>query len=194
MKKALLIVLTLGLIVAVAAPAMAVDWSARGFMNIKAAYYKNVDLRIPVFLGGPPGTNMFGFGAGSDDPAWNRQSAWVQMRVLLYITARANENLYGTVGFEIDSQRWGTGEGTFGADAGVWNADAIAVEVKNAFIDFKAPFVPMWMRAGVQTFAVRPWVFLLQDAAGVSARITFDIDPVTAVSYTHLTLPTILLV
>jgi len=184
MKRALLIMLTLGLAVAVASPAMAVDWSARGFMNIKAAYYKNVDLRSPINLGGPPGTNSLGLGAGSLDPAWNRQSAWVQMRTVLYITARANENLYGTVGFEIDSYRWGTGEGTTfsggaGRDVGQWNADAVAVEVKNAFIDFKAPFVPVWLRAGIQTILVRPWVFLYMDGAGISARIVFDIDPVT---------------
>ena len=173
MRKTLLIGLVLGLAVALAAPAMAVDWLAQGAMNIKAAYYKNMDLRWATWLGGPPTL-------GDQDPAWNRQSAWVQMRTVLMVTARADENLYGTVGFEIDSARWGTGEGSvFAVDAGVWNADAIAVEVKNAFIDFKTPFVPVWLRTGIQTFSVRPWVFLLVDAAGVSSRIVFDIDPVT---------------
>ena len=87
MKKILLIGFVLGLVVAMTAPAMAVDWTVQGAMNIKAAYYKNLDLRNSLGQLGPPVV-------GDLDPAWNRQSAWVQMRTVLMVTARANENLY----------------------------------------------------------------------------------------------------
>lgn len=193
MKKALLIVLTLGLVVALATPALAVSWIARGAIAIQGRYYKNVDMRDPIWLtpviGGVPGRGVYGI--GDDDPAWNRQSAWVAMRTVLIVTALASRNLYGTLLFEIDSQRWGTGEGSnafapwppAGVDAGAWNADAIAVEVKGMFIDFKVPAIPVdtRIRAGVQPFIKRSSVFMLLDAAGVDAKVTFDISPIKVV-------------
>ena len=202
MKKALLIALTLGLVVALATPALAVSWVAKGAIAIKGAYYKNIDLRAPISIqntaiGGlwgqgipgnwpnavVPGLLGLSGGAGSLDPAWNRQSAWVQMRTVLVVTALASRNLYGTLIFEIDSQRWGTGEGSaIGApDTGAWNADAVAVEVKGAFINFKVPQIPVTLRVGVQPFLKRSHIFMLLDAAGVDANIAFDISPLKIV-------------
>jgi len=191
MKKALLIVLTLGLVVALATPALAVSWVAKGAIAIKGAYYKNIDMRDPIMLtpaplgiGGTPGRGVI-YGIGNADPAWNRQSAWVQMRTVLVVTALASRNLYGTLLFEIDSMRWGTGEGSnipwagiTGVDAGVWNADAIAVEVKGAFINFKVPQIPVTLRVGVQPFLKRSHIFMLLDAAGIDANVAFDVGPV----------------
>jgi hypothetical protein len=156
-----------------ASPALAIDWSATGAINILSAFYKNMDERLPIYLGGPYGMNDFGFGVGPADHGWNRQNWWVQNRMQIYITARASQDLYGTVGFEIDSTRWG--EADPGAAAahtiGKWNADAIAIEVKHMYIDFKVPEMPVWLRAGIQPYYLRPWVMLSDDAAGISARI-----------------------
>jgi hypothetical protein len=181
MKKASLLLLALLLGLAAASPAMAIDWSAQGAINIMAAYYKNVDLRVPTYLGGPPGMNDFGNGVGAADRAWNRDNFWLQERMELFITARASQDLYGVIGFEIDSYRFGdsdsmyiptTGTSGFGKYlAGRWNADAIAIAVKHMYIDFKVPELPIWIRAGIQPYYVRPWVMLSDDGAGISARI-----------------------
>jgi hypothetical protein len=177
MKKALLLMIALMLGLSAASPAMAVDWSVKGAINLLAAYYKNVDMRLPIYLGGPPGMNDFGFGVGAADPAWNRDSFWVQERAQIYITARASENLYGTLGLEIDSARFGDADpnpalpGVGINIIGRWNADAVAIKVKNLYIDFKVPEVPVWLRAGIQPYAIRPWIMLCDDGAGISARI-----------------------
>jgi len=42
-KKGLLLLMIVGLTIAVAAPAMAIDWSAKGYIRIGTAYYKNID-------------------------------------------------------------------------------------------------------------------------------------------------------
>jgi len=193
MKKTLLIAVMVGVAVAAAAPAPAVNLTAWGAMNIKAAYYKNVDLRLPIYLGGPPGTNNWGFGVGAADPAWNEDNAWVQMRTILFFGIRVSQDLYGVVGFQVDSARWGdtgatsdlstlvpgaVGGAAGSGRAGAWGTDQIAVQVKNAYIDFKVPQVPARIRAGIQPLMLRPQVFIYKDAAGVSARIELAMDPV----------------
>jgi len=173
MKKTLLIAVMVGVAVAAAAPAPAVNLTAWGAMNIKAAYYKNVDLTLPISLtGAPSGTPLT-----PADPAWNEDNAWVQMRTILFFGIRASQDLYGVLGFQVDSARWGdnfTGSG----NAGRWGTDQIAVQVKNAYIDFKVPQVPARIRAGIQPLMLRPQVFIYKDAAGVSARIELAMDPV----------------
>jgi len=188
MKKALLIGLAVGLAVALAAPAFAIDWSARGEIAIMGAYYKNIDKSYPVAImplpyAGEPTTSVYGGVLDYMMPGSDEENAWVQLRTVLVITARASENLAGIWAFEIDSGRWGedgsmtTSIGT-GA-AGQWNADAIAVEVKSCLIEFKVPQTPVVLRAGIQNFQVRPHMFLLLDGAGVTARAKFNFDPVT---------------
>jgi len=189
MKKALLLLLVVLLGVAAASPAMAIDWSVRGGFNVVTAYYKNIDMRLPIYLGGPYGMNDFGLGVGPADPAWNRQNWWMQMRAQIYITARASKDLYGVLGFEIDSTRFGDADPTlalvtssagFGANIiGRWNADAVGIEVKHMYIDFKVPEMPVWFRVGIQPYYARPWVMLCDDGAGISARIALkagDVD------------------
>ena len=173
MKRALLFILTLMLAVVVASPALAIDWSATGAINVLSAVYKNMDLRFPIYLGGPPGMNDFGFGVGSADPAWNQENWWIQNRMQLYVTARASQDLYGTIGFEVDSHRWGEAEQPANAahTIGKWNADAVAITVKQMYIDFKVPYAPAWVRVGIQPYYVRPWVTLCLDAAGISSRV-----------------------
>ena len=161
-----------------ASPALAIDWSATGAINVLSAFYKNMDERLPIYLGGPPGMNDFGFGVGPADPQWNQECWWIQNRMQLYITARASQDLYGTIGFEIDSHRWGEAETSFSPATfnpahtiGKWNADAVAITVKQMFIDFKIPYAPAWLRVGIQPYYLRPWVMLSDDAAGISARV-----------------------
>ena len=201
MKKALLVALTLGLICAWAAPAMAVDWTAIGGFTVKNALYKNIDYRMPYGLGGVPGSDrLIGLtpatnsakilrsSLGAADPAWNETNWWMQMRGDIFIIARASADLYGVFGIEVNSYRFGdvdnpsipyigTG-GVAATTAGRWNADAVGIAVKSMFIDFKVPSLPVWFRAGIQPYMLRPTVFLYVDAAGITSRIKIDADPV----------------
>lgn len=177
MKKWWLVFAALMFALAAAPPALAIDWTAKGAINIVNAYYKNMDLRMPIYLGGPPGMNDWGLGVGAADPAWNEDSWWVQMRMQLYITAKASDDLSGTLGLEIDANRFGEPDPAVmratGPGAGRWNADATAIKVKQMYIDFKVPAVaiPILFRVGIQPYAVRPWVMLCDDGAGISARV-----------------------
>lgn len=157
MKRGLLVLMVVGLIIALVAPAMAIDWSTGGYIRIGGTYYKNIDHEDGIPL--------------STDAAWNEDNAWIQTRARLKITARASEDLYGVVYFEMDSVRWGETAGGIG----VWNADQIAVEVKNLYIDFRVPpKLPIWIRAGIQGILIRPDVFMVQDGPGITARIKID--------------------
>jgi len=197
MKKALLIALVLGLVVAIAAPALAVNLMIKGQFAIKGEYYNNIqkDTAVGVdeylFYGGrggyiypgPPATPLpyVNYGAGPPLPTdadWNEENAWIQMRTIMALVAVVSKDLYGALVFEIDSNRWGD-NGTGSGNAGKWGTDQVAVEVKNAYINFKVPQVPVTVKAGIQGYGVRSHLCLLKDAAGLSAVIEFKTDPVT---------------
>ena len=161
MKKGLLVLMIVGLAITLVAPAMAVDWSAGGYMRIGTAYYKNINHEDGI----PLPTNA----------AWNEENAWVQMRTRVKITARASEDLYGVLYFEMDSSRWGEAGIIARNSIGTYGADQVAVEVKNVYIDFRVPpKLPIWIRAGIQNIKIRPHVFFERDAAGITARIKID--------------------
>jgi hypothetical protein len=175
MKKALLIAVALGLICAWSVPAMAIDWIGFGGFSVKSQLYKNIDYRIPTYWGGIPGSGnalvggLFGF----NDPAWNQENWWLQMRGNIYIVARASADLQGVFGIEVNSTRFGEAEvvANPSGTAGKWNADAIAVQVKSMYIDFKVPAVPVRFKVGIQPFRLREPVFLYADAAGIAANV-----------------------
>jgi len=156
MKKVWLwgLAIVLGLVLAL--PAMATDWSATGWIGSTGAIYEN----IPGWAGGYHIQNSM------DEDV---EHFWSRAR--LKLTARANEDLYGVLYFEMDSTNWGE-TGTGRNHMGTWGADQTAVEVKNVFVDFKIPgiSVPVWARVGIQPYALRPHFLLYRDAAGVTVR------------------------
>jgi hypothetical protein len=122
----------------------------------------------------------------------------MEMRGDIYIVARASADLQGVFGIEVNANRFGaqdaqfssyTGSAGWGSGlAGRWNADAIAIQVKSMYIDFKVPALPVRVKVGIQPFQLRNPVFLYADAAGVSANIkipagdmVFNINPFWAV-------------
>lgn len=180
MKKALLIGLAVCLGVALAAPAMAIDWSATGYIAIGFMYDKNIPsgngdalvVAMPVIGAAPSWGSPTRGGAMHDD--WNDENAYVHTRGHLKLTARASEDLFGVFHFEMDSNLWG--DDTAGRNSiGAWGTDQVAVEVKNVYIDFRVPpKLPVWIRAGMQTFLIRPGWFFVRDGAGLSGRIMID--------------------
>jgi hypothetical protein len=99
-------------------------------------------------------------------------------RFRLKFSAKANDYATGVIYFEGDSTRWGevAGAGAQRNQAGQWNADRAAVELKQFYIDFKIPglsdFAPTTLRAGVQGFALRSHALLFADGAGVELNST----------------------
>jgi hypothetical protein len=192
MKKALLIALALGLICVWAAPALAVDWSAFGGFSVKSQLYKNIDYRLPTYWGGIPGSgNALTAGStfGVNDPQWNKTPWWLQMRGNIFIRAQASADLQGIFGIEVNSTRFGEAEvvANPSGTAGKWNADAIAIQVKTMYIDFKVPEIPVRFKVGIQPFQLRNPVFLYADAAGISSNVklaagdyTFNVNPFLA--------------
>jgi hypothetical protein len=172
MKKALLIALALGMVAAWAVPAMAVDLTASGAINIGANFGRNVETYVPylypsVFAAPPFGNSQY----------LNHTFDYIDMRALLSFKVAASADLYGVFTFEFNSDRFGeTGTNGLGLSGmGKWGADATTIQVKNLYIDFRVPpELPVWMRVGIQTFMIRPTLFLYADAAGASARVKIE--------------------
>ena len=104
MKKALLIGMAVCLGVALAAPAMAIDWSATGWIGVGFLYHKNLpcghpnpafDIGSRVVSAMPGGIgNVTTVGSptagGSTHDDWNEEVAYWQLQGMLRLTARAS--------------------------------------------------------------------------------------------------------
>jgi hypothetical protein len=127
---------------------------------------------------GPPVAYM----RPGNNQAFDKNMAYMENRGRLRFDAIMGKEMSGTFYFEVDSNRWGERAGT-GAQrnqAGHWGvADRAAVEVKNMFLTFGMPWIPVptTIMAGIQPFYVRPGVFLATDGPGISA--SFKVDPAT---------------
>jgi hypothetical protein len=152
------------------------EFKASGFFNMETFWYQNV----PVINGG---AGIVGIPASYNTPnsaAWNRSNAWVDSRTHVYLDFIMGKEVSGRVAFELDSTRWGDSSGDRGK-VGYFTTDRSAVEVKHVYFDVALPYfgipVPITMRFGAQPFAMRPAVFLTNDAAGITG--TIKVDPAT---------------
>jgi len=169
MKKALLIALALGMVVAWAAPSMAMDLTVSGAINIGANFGRNVETFVPTL-----GNSVFANSSGVNSDDLNATSEYMCLRAILSFKVAASADLYGVFTFEFASNRFGETSANAGGTSGMgrWGADAITTQVKNLYIDFRVPpELPVWMRVGIQTYMIRPTLFLYADAAGATARI-----------------------
>jgi len=196
MKKMLMIALALGLAVALAAPAMATDWSARGHIYVGGAIHETVPPAGPpqfpfasfdgVVVTPPistldPRTDLSSVFPHFGD-AWNDVLAWMRMAASLTITARQSEDLYGVLGFNMISSRWGEYGAEFDSTPiGSWyrplgdDSGTLGFLVNEAYIDFRVPpKLPIWLRMGIQPFVIRPWIVVNTTGAGISARTMID--------------------
>ncbi len=158
MRKGLLAALAIVLGLVIAAPVFSADLSVTGYMGIGYRLYKNLWPEINT----APDQNV---------------DNWMQ-RVDLHLHLKTSDALTGKVRFYIDSfpNPWGTA--MTGRNAmGTWGAEQVTVEVKEAYMDFKIPGLnaPTFVRAGVQYFDIRPFVFLTVPGAGISLRSTCEV-------------------
>jgi hypothetical protein len=161
-------------------PSGKLQFNAFGYMDVFTAWNKNTP--------DPPWNTTAGFFGPHEhflpdapQQAFDKTHAWAESRFRLRFVADTGKQIRGTIYFEGDSNRWGE---VARADAaqrnqmGQWGADRAAVEVKNAFISFGVPFIPIptQVHAGILPIAFRPGVLAYNDGAGVVVET--KIDPV----------------
>ncbi|MDI7258713.1 MAG: hypothetical protein QME90_02200 [Thermodesulfobacteriota bacterium] len=163
--------------------AQKLDFRASGSLEAVSALYQNIpygDSNIytkwPTALLGAFRPNEPGVSA-ADSGAYDRTNSYLMYRGSLKFDAVMGKEMSGTIMFELDSMRWGDPSGTSGR-MGYWTADRAGVEIKNVYIDFGVPAipVPMTMRVGLQPIGVRPGMFMITDGMGITGGI--KVDPV----------------
>ena len=166
MKKCLTLLLAAGLVFSAASSASAIDFKAQGewLVGFAGGQGNFVDKTRTAENGKKKADSSDRFTASQ--------------RVRLQLDAVASESLSGTVFFEIGDQTWGSG-GTYGkGSGGAMGADGVAVEVKNAYIDWMVPDTTLSFRMGILALAL-PNVaggsaVLDDDAAGVTFHMQFN--------------------
>lgn len=170
-----LLILAFGTAYAQEKKAPVLEFKASGFIDAVTEWYQNIASSGGV-LYGPPAADFRPGGA-----AFDRTNAWVNSRARLKFDAIMGKEMSGTIFFEMDSTRWGevgAGRNNMGNSAGA--ADQVALEIKNVYIDFGVPLIPIpiTMRVGLQGIGIRPVMLLSTDAMGITAGIK-PIDPLT---------------
>jgi hypothetical protein len=162
------------------------EFKASGFLDVITEYNRNVVQALPgsrladVLFG--PASYLVPTGT-SVEKAFNKKQSWMESRGRLRFDAIMGKEMMGTFLFEIDSLRWGERAPNTNDQrnyAGHWGvADRGAVEVKNMFITFGVPVVPVpiTVQAGIHPMYIRPEMFLATEGPGVTAAV--KIDPVT---------------
>ncbi len=186
MKKYFWLMLVGLLIVAFSATSYAVDLKAGGYIRFDSFLTKND-------IGGTGGDPINGEGGlygpvaadlQPDGGAFNRSTSWMKGRARIKFDFVADKNLMGRVQFEMDSSKWGEGDGTRNS-MGFWGADRASVEIKNAYIQVGLPYfgipAPMTMTIGLQGISVRKGLVLDNDGMGIVVGI--KADPLTIVPF-----------
>jgi hypothetical protein len=182
MKKALLIGLVLGLIAAWSVPAMAIDLTASGYIGAKGYIFSNTNGPPPFVAWGIPGVSSYAYNRNnSPELCFNdAKGSFINSRAELQFTVRASEDLFGVFKFRMNSSAspWGQVPGAAtGNDYAVEGASIVAVNVQEIFVDFRVPpKLPLWVRVGLQPIFIRGWIFMFEEAPGVSVRL--NVDPI----------------
>lgn len=147
------------------------DFRASGFIDVQSTWGQNITKgNAGAGLYNTVTTEFRPGGVGYDDNV-----SWWATRARLKFDAVMGKNLSGTIFFEMDSSRWGeTGDGR--NKLGVHAGDRAALEVKNVYIDFGVPGIPIpiSVRAGLQPLAMRPNMLLYTDGMGITTNIKVD--------------------
>jgi len=179
-KKRILAVAAAGALGALAAvPAMAFENEFHGAYNLK--YY------LSNYEQGSGGAFLQGFTPGKpsgDVTDKLRLNNYFEQRARIFYTAKANDDLKLVTGFEIDSVWGDKAQGSlvqsnsdapvtenvaaFRNSGGAMEADAVNLETKWVYLQFKIPTTPTTVIAGIQPFKDQlKGIFLDADIAGV---------------------------
>ncbi len=186
MRKFLWVVAVGGLVLALAAPAMALDFKFGGEYRVR--FYSGDNL-------GGNSTGPFPNACGGlglfDHNDCNRNIRGAQLRVRpRFDVSDDNGNITATWRAEIGDVEFGNGGGAHGVVNGVnqtagsarvgngaggsLGADGVNVETKWAYLDFALPFnVPLRVRAGIQPWYLPKGIIMDDDVIGVRAYGTY---------------------
>jgi len=139
MKKHLVMLVALLAVVAIAVPAMAIEFKYGGLYRLR---WHSAD---DVTDGGAWGDNGFG---GYRSANFNDNQNYMDQRLRMYFSFVASENLQVVTKWEVDTI-WGFGYDKFSTGGGV-GADSINLEMKNVYVDFNVPYTPIRATLGVQ--------------------------------------------
>lgn len=168
--------------------AQKLDFRASGFIDAASFLARNVPYAydippwqpfyawLPPLYGPSPLFNPASVTGGA--PALDRSRSLMETRARLKFDMVMDKSLSGTIFFEMDSAMWGDPDGTRNS-IGFWGADRAGLEIKNVYIDFGVPAIPIpvTVRVGVQPLAIRPHMVVYDDGAGITAGI--KVDPLT---------------
>ena len=184
MRKFLMAVAIGGLVLLLAAPAMALDFKFGAEYRVRFFDYMNTGFDSTNTL-----PNAQGGGVGNNSGRGNPRG--IQLRIRPRFDASDdNGNIQATIRFETGDTTWGAGGGA-GADSwgtnfgntniettsnrtgngagGAMGADGVSLEVKWGFMDFAIPNIPLRVRAGIQPWYLPKGLVVDDDAAGVRA-------------------------
>ncbi len=181
MRKVIVLSLALLLLIGfagIASSQQKLDFKVSGMIDMLAILNRNVPDAvpgsdyIPAYLASP----LFG-GFAEYQPGgkvFDKKRSWVMSRGILNFDMSYGKEVTGRIAFEMDSDRWGEGDG-YRNRMGMWGTDRAAVEVKNVYLSFGVPGVPVPIQitAGTQPFVTRP-VLNYTDGPGVAADIKID--------------------
>ena len=164
-KKTVAIAAAAGALAAVAMPAMAFENEIHGLYNMK---YWLSNYEKGSFGAITPGT------AATAEHL--RMNNYFEQRARVFYTAKANDDLKLVIGLEIDSvfgDRAQGGTAAFPAtrgSGGALEADAVNIETKHVYLDFKIPSTPVKITAGIQPIKDKfKGIFFDGDIAGINS-------------------------
>src|ERR1039457_766754 len=186
LKKAVAIAAAAGALAAISVPAMALENEFHGAFNLKY-YLTNYE---QATFGRLDPTNRVNTGFNATENL--RTNNYFEQRDRLFYTAKVSDDLKLVTGFEIDSM-WGdraqgglpdSGNNTnfttaaFRNSGGAIESDAVNLETKWVYLDFKIPSTPTRVTAGIQAFKDSlKGIFFDFDAAGIMAST--KLNPLT---------------
>ena len=158
MKKAVLAVTALFATVT-AAPALAAEFSYGGFMRYRG-----------IFL--DPGTANGVWGGAPEET-----NDIFEYRVRQFFNLKVNDHVTTNVKFEWNSQfgderQYGGGSGDL--QFGNANPQELQFRVKNAFVRFDLPGIPVTLTVGQQDFSTPKAIISVEDGTGVKADVKLD--------------------
>jgi len=173
------LVLAFGAIVYGQEKAPVLEFKASGWTSIESHYKMNVSYPGS----GDTNQNNF-FGPAVATPfqpggvAFDKKEAWWENRGRLKFDAILGKEMMGTFQFEFDSTRWGE-IGKARGQLGNWDADAAALEVKQLYMTFGMPWIPVptTIQAGIVPIGVRPRFVFANDGPGI--KVAMKVDPAT---------------
>jgi len=172
LKKTAAILAAAGAMAAISVPAMALENEFHGMYKMKY-FLSNYETGGSGFL--TPVTQNLTTLTTSPDNENRKANNYFEQRARLQYIAKVSDDLKLVTHFEIDSVFGDKAQGSATrGQGGALEADAVNLETKHVYLDFKIPSTPVNVKAGIQPYKdAFKGVFLDADIAGVRTVSTF---------------------